>query len=101
MQCQHTRNSVRYTNQGDILLPASKYVCVFNKKGNSQSFYSGHSNEMSCVAVSRVCYAMLLLIWAPNLLILCNLHRRTVCWRPLPSGRTGRASTCGTPAPAS
>ena len=99
MQSQYTRNSVRYTNQGDILIPASKYVCVFNKKGNSQTFYTGHGNEMSCVAVSKVnsmrCDAMRSA--AHNDLLLAIVSR-TGCWRPLPSARTGPASTCGTPA---
>lgn len=53
IQCQLTRGSLRYTNTGDLLFPTSKYICVFNKKGNCQRFYVGHGNEMSCVAVSR------------------------------------------------
>jgi len=53
IQSQRTRSSVRYTNVGDIVLPASKYACVFNKKSNTQRFYEGHKNEMSCVSVSR------------------------------------------------
>ena len=53
LQCQLTRGSVRYTNEGEIVLPVSKYAVVFNKKGNKQRFYMGHNNEMSCVAVSR------------------------------------------------
>jgi WD40 repeat protein len=53
LQCHLTRASVRFNNAGDIVYPASKYVCVYNKKNNSQVFYAGHANDISCVTSSR------------------------------------------------
>lgn len=53
LQANATRASVRFSNMADIVFPVSKYVCVFNKKQNSQIFYSQHLNEISCVSTSR------------------------------------------------
>jgi len=53
LQSFGTRLSVRFNNVGDVIYPASKFVCVYQKKNNSQTFYRGHDTELSCVAVSR------------------------------------------------
>ena len=42
LECGITRSSVRFNSAGDFVFPTSKYVCVFNKKKNSQIFYAGH-----------------------------------------------------------
>jgi microtubule-associated protein-like 6 len=53
LQTNVTRGSVRFNSGGDIIYPASRYVCVYNKKKNGQLHYEGHTNEISCVGVSR------------------------------------------------
>lgn len=53
LQTHVTRSSVRFNNYGDIVFPVSKYVCVFNKKQNSQNYYCGHLNEISCITTSK------------------------------------------------
>lgn len=53
LQSGNTRASVRYNSAGDLIYPASRYVCVYNKKRNDQIFYSGHDVELSNVCVSR------------------------------------------------
>ncbi len=53
LQSDLTRQSVKFNKVGDILYPASKYVCVYNKKTNTQIYYRGHSAEISCIAVSE------------------------------------------------
>jgi microtubule-associated protein-like 6 len=52
-QVEIARSSARFNIDGDIISPASKYVCLYNKKKNQQIYYEGHSNEISCVAVSK------------------------------------------------
>jgi microtubule-associated protein-like 6 len=52
LQIFATRGSVRYNNIGDIIFPASKFVCVYEKKTNVQIYYDGHANEISCITVS-------------------------------------------------
>ena len=42
VECGVTRASVKFNSSGDFIFPTSKYVCVFNKKKNSQIFYEGH-----------------------------------------------------------
>jgi WD40 repeat protein len=53
LQASNTRASVRFNAGGDIILPASRYVCVYNKKRNAQIFYEGHETELSNVCVSE------------------------------------------------
>lgn len=50
---QTTRQSVRFNMEGAVIYPASRYVCVYNKKKNQQTFYEGHELGISCVGVSR------------------------------------------------
>ena len=45
LECGVTRTSVRFNCAGDFVFPTSKYVCVFNKKKNSQLFYEGHGEH--------------------------------------------------------
>ena len=51
-QGQLTRMSVQYNMEGSVIYPASHYVCVYDKKKNSQIFYEGHEVELSAVGVS-------------------------------------------------
>ena len=53
LQSSDTRSSVKYNAAGDLIFPASRYVCVYNKKSNSQIFYEGHEHHMSHVATTR------------------------------------------------
>jgi len=53
LQSSDTRASVRFNSAGDLVYPASRYVCVYNKMRNEQLFYDGHEKEMSFVCVSR------------------------------------------------
>ena len=91
LQCDTTRASVRYNRDGDIIYPSSKYVCVYNKKANAQTFYTGHNNTVSCVAVTydgqiaasvEKCSRPQIAIWdaatARELKLLPVLHRRGV-----------------------
>ena len=98
LQSSDTRGSVRYNAAGDIVFPASRYVCVYNKKKNSQIFYEGHNVEMSNVCVSedgRLCASVercnrpQIHIWdAQTTMIITKLpvlHRRGVvhmCFSP-------------------
>jgi len=52
LQAFGTRMSVRFNSVGDVIYPASKFICVYQKKTNAQIFYGGHFNELSCIAVS-------------------------------------------------
>ena len=52
-QGQTTRQSVRFNMDGAVLYPASRYVCVYDKKKNQQSFYEGHEVGVCAVGVSR------------------------------------------------
>lgn len=52
LQADNTRNSIRYNVRGDAIYPASRYVCVYNKKSNTQLYYMGHDKSISCVGVS-------------------------------------------------
>eukprot|EP00602_Paraphysomonas_sp_CaronLab_P006133 CAMPEP_0185021562 /NCGR_PEP_ID=MMETSP1103-20130426/4257_1 /TAXON_ID=36769 /ORGANISM="Paraphysomonas bandaiensis, Strain Caron Lab Isolate" /LENGTH=2261 /DNA_ID=CAMNT_0027553167 /DNA_START=29 /DNA_END=6811 /DNA_ORIENTATION=- len=52
LQCDTTRASVKYNLAGDIIYPASKYICVYNKKSNSQLHFMEHETTISCVTVS-------------------------------------------------
>jgi WD40 repeat protein len=42
LESNMSRSSVRFNRNGEFLYPTSKYVCIFNKKKNSQIFYEGH-----------------------------------------------------------
>ncbi len=53
LQTTLTRSSIVFNCCGDILYPASHYVCVYNKKKNEQIYYEGHMNEISCVGISK------------------------------------------------
>lgn len=53
LQSADTRASVRFNSAGDLVYPASRYVCVYNKMRNEQLFYEGHEKELSFVCVSR------------------------------------------------
>ena len=53
LQSADTRASVRFNSAGDLVYPASRYVCVYNKMRNEQLFYDGHERELSFVCVSR------------------------------------------------
>lgn len=53
VQNESTRNSVKYSSQGDIIYPSTKYVSVFNKKSNSQIYFKDHDNLISCIALSH------------------------------------------------
>jgi WD40 repeat protein len=53
LQCETTRSSVKYNSAGDILYPATKYICVYNKKSNSQIHFLDHENTISCLTVSK------------------------------------------------
>jgi WD40 repeat protein len=46
------RSMIRYNLDGDIIYPASKYVCVYSKRTNAQIFYKEHQNHISCLTVS-------------------------------------------------
>lgn len=48
-----TRNSVRFNCMGNIVYPVSKCVVVFDKKKNEQIYYEEHTNDISCVALSK------------------------------------------------
>lgn len=92
LQCDTTRSSVKYNFQGDVIYPASKYVCVYNKKSNSQTYFEGHSHALSCLTVSTdgklVASAektnrISICIWdastCESMKVLPYLHRRGVC----------------------
>jgi WD40 repeat protein len=91
LQTFHTRLSVRFNNIGDVIYPASKYVCVYQKKYNAQMYYHGHSAELSCVSVSRdgliaasaeKCHRPQIHIWdtgtCQEIVVLPVLHRKGV-----------------------
>ena len=91
LQCDTTRSSVRYNLGGDIIYPASKYVCVYNKKSNSQLHFMEHESLISCVTVSvdgkiaasaAKCSRPRIHLWDANttrtLVVLPVLHRRGV-----------------------
>jgi microtubule-associated protein-like 6 len=52
VQSQTTRASIRFNSNGEVIYPASRYICVYNKKKNSQIFYEGHGTDISCIGVS-------------------------------------------------
>ena len=91
LQTYSTRLSVRFNNIGDIIYPTSKYVCVYQKKNNSQMYYSSHASEICCVSVSRdglvaasaeKCSRPLIHIWdtgtCQTICTLPQLHRKGV-----------------------
>jgi len=91
LQSNNTRASVRFNSAGDLIYPATRYVCVYNKKRNEQIFYEGHEREMSCICVSRDgklaasverCDRPRIHIWDANtcqvIIVLPVLHRRGV-----------------------
>jgi microtubule-associated protein-like 6 len=51
-QSQMTRQSVKFNAAADVIYPASRFVCVYDKKQNSQIYYTNHTSEISCVGVS-------------------------------------------------
>jgi len=91
LQSGNTRASVRFNCAGDLVFPASRYVCVYNKKKNAQIFYEGHDTELSNVCVSedgRLCASVercnrpKIHIWDAQttqvIIVLPVLHRRGV-----------------------
>jgi microtubule-associated protein-like 6 len=52
LQCDTSRASVKYNFQGDIVYPTSKYVCIYSKKSNMQTYYQGHESTISCLSLS-------------------------------------------------
>lgn len=91
LQSFGTRLSVRFNNIGDIIYPASKYVCVYQKKYNAQMYYRGHRSELSCVSVStdgllaasaEKCARPCIHIWdtgtCEEIIVLPQLHRKGV-----------------------
>jgi WD40 repeat protein len=90
-QTEITRNSTRYNIDGNIIFPTSRYVCVFSKKKNQQSYFHGHSHEISCVSASKdgklacsaeTCNRPNIIIWdassCQEIITLPSLHRRGV-----------------------
>jgi WD40 repeat protein len=53
LQTSNTRASVRLSAGGSLIYPCSRFVCVYDKKRNQQSYFEEHSAEISCVATSR------------------------------------------------
>ena len=91
LQSDLTRNSIRFNGVGDILFPASRYVCVYGKKMNSQMIYEQHETEISCICTSfdgnlvasvERCNRPRIHIWdsntGTNVIQLPLLHRRGV-----------------------
>lgn len=100
LQSSNTRASVRFNSIGDLIYPASRYVCIYNKKRNEQIFYDGHDTEISCICVSRCgkiaasverCNRPRIHIWDAStcqvLRILPVLHRRGVSFMQFSADR--------------
>lgn len=56
-QGEKCRNNVHYNFQGDLVYNISKYVIVYNFSKHEQSVFSGHTDEIQCVAMHpvRIC----------------------------------------------
>lgn len=53
LQTSNTRASVRLSASGNLIYPASRYVCIYEKKRNQQIFFEGHDGEISCITTSK------------------------------------------------
>jgi microtubule-associated protein-like 6 len=51
-QAEHSRGSVQYNINDEIMFPASNKVVVFNRKANQQRYFTEHTSDVICVAVS-------------------------------------------------
>ena len=65
-QSEKSRNNVRYTSRGDIVYHVSRYSIVYNIENHEQTIFTGHYNEIQCLAmhpVSLVPYVCLVCIY--------------------------------------
>jgi hypothetical protein len=83
--------TVRMSSSGNLIYPASRYVCVYEKKRNQQIFFEGHTGEVSCVTTSKDgmlaasaarCARVRIMVWDANtaapIVALPVIHRRGV-----------------------
>lgn len=100
LYCEKSRSSVHYTNDDDVVYPASRYVCIYSKKLNTQYYYEQHAAEVSCVAVSQDrnivasserCLRPQIHVWdtntGQNICILPFYHRKAVSYMEFSSDR--------------
>ena len=50
-QAEQCRNNLRYNFQGHVVYNVGKYAVVYDFNGHSQRIFSGHSEEILCLAV--------------------------------------------------
>lgn len=53
-QSEKARNNVRYTSRGDIVYHIGRYSIVYNIENHEQTIFTGHSNEIQCLAMHPV-----------------------------------------------
>lgn len=53
-QAERARNNVRYNYQGDMVYHVSKYAIVYNLNSHEQSVFTGHTEEILCLAMHPV-----------------------------------------------
>jgi microtubule-associated protein-like 6 len=100
LQTSNTRASVHVSSSGCYIFPASRYVCVYDKVRNQQTFFEHHTSEISIVTTSKDgvlvasaerCNRPNIMIWDANtcyrIACLQVVHRRGVAAMTFSSNR--------------